>query len=168
MEELAQVLNIPAAQENAKYRKANLETIGALVGALCGIDSVGDVIDRIVFSVLVGNGDAHLKNWAITYPDCRIPTLSPMYDVLPTVLYIPDDDLGLKINGSRDFASVSDRSFDLLAERSGYGIQKARSRVREAIDRVMANWSILRDLLTEEEFGFLTRRLETLRLTRSQ
>ena len=109
MEELAQVLNVPAAVEMAKYRRANFETIASIIGALCGLDSVGDVITRIVFNILIGNGDAHLKNWAVLYPDSITPVLSPIYDVLPTVLFIPGDDMGLKLAGSRAFEYVSTR-----------------------------------------------------------
>jgi serine/threonine-protein kinase HipA len=93
MEELAQVLNIPTARERAKYTKANFETVAIFVGALSGVYRVADVIDRIVLNVLVGNGDAHLKNWAFLYPDGKRPDLSPLYDVLPTVLFIAEDDL---------------------------------------------------------------------------
>jgi serine/threonine protein kinase HipA of HipAB toxin-antitoxin module len=35
-------------------------------------ESFGDVIIRIAFDVSIGNGDAHLKNWAVLYPDGMI------------------------------------------------------------------------------------------------
>ncbi len=73
MEEIAQVMDIPTGRGTAKYTRANFETIAVLVEALCGTAAVGDVIDRLVLNVLVGNGDAHLKNWAISFPTagCR-------------------------------------------------------------------------------------------------
>ncbi len=51
MEELAQILNIPAANETAKYRRANFETIAAVISALCGVEAIGQVIDRMVLNV---------------------------------------------------------------------------------------------------------------------
>lgn len=168
MEELAQILNISAAQETAKYKRANFETIGTIIGALCGVESVGKVIDRIVLNVVVGNGDAHLKNWAILYPDGVSPSLSPMYDVLPTVLYIPSDDMGLKLSGSREFESVKPRSFDLLAQRSDFGVGQARKRVIEAVEQIMAHWTVLRDYLTPENYEQLTRRRDTLPIVRTR
>jgi serine/threonine-protein kinase HipA len=82
MEELAQVLEISTSNKDAKYKKANFELIAVLVDALCGADAVSEVIDRIVLNVLVGNGDAHLKNWAILYADGKTPSLSPAYDIV--------------------------------------------------------------------------------------
>ena len=164
MEELAQVLNIPTARQDAKYVRANFETVASYVGALAGVDAVSDVIDRIVLNILAGNGDAHLKNWAILYPDGVTPTLSPLYDVLPTVLYLPDDDMGLKLDGSRDFGSVRLASFDRLAARTGIGVQRARDRVRESVTRVADHWDELADLLTREHYARLTKRRDSLPL----
>ncbi len=158
MEELAQILDIPAANENAKYSRANFETIGAVLSALSGEGIVGEVIDRIALNVLVGNGDAHLKNWAVVYKDGISPSLSPVYDVLPTVLYLPGDDLGLKLAGSREFRTVTELSFDVMGRRSGYGVERARRRARDAVERIVANWATLRDYLLAEEYDQLTAR----------
>ena len=162
MEELAQVLNIPAAVENAKYRRANFETVANVIAGLCGLDSVKDVIIRIVFNILIGNGDAHLKNWAILYPDSVIPTLSPIYDVLPTVLYMPDDDLGLKLADSRTFESVNIESFDGIGRRTSFGVDNARAAAREGVERVLDNWKSLDGILLSSSFDSLTRRLNDL------
>ena len=34
----------------------------------------------------------HLKNWSLIYPDKRTPALSPAYDLLSTIPYIPNED----------------------------------------------------------------------------
>ena len=79
-----------------------------------------------MLNVLVGNGDAHLKNWAIVYPGGIKPSLSPLYDVLPTVLYIRKDDLGLKLDKSRLFESVTAKSFERIGTRTSYTADRAR------------------------------------------
>ena len=43
-----------------------------------------------MFSVLIGNADMHLKNWSLLYPDRRTPVLSPAYDFVATLPYIPE------------------------------------------------------------------------------
>lgn len=166
MEELAQILEIPTAVESAKYKRANFELIAVIVEALCGTEAVAEVIDRVVFNVLIGNGDAHLKNWAVLYVDGMTPSLSPLYDVLPTVLYIPNDNLGLKLNGSRLFEDVGPASFARMGSRTEYGAAQAVRRAREAVDRVLDGWSILADHLSKEDFRSLTARLATLVLRR--
>jgi HipA-like protein len=52
---------------------------------------------------VVGNTDAHLKNWALRYRDGRTPTLAPVYDVhsltvYSTYRYAP---MALKLNGQQ-------------------------------------------------------------------
>jgi len=44
--------------------------------------------------VLIGNADMHLKNWSLLYPNRRTPVLSPGYDFVATLPYIPNDKLG--------------------------------------------------------------------------
>lgn len=164
MEELAQVLGVPTADDNAKYRRANFETVAVFVEALCGTSAVAAVIDRIVLNVLVGNGDAHVKNWAFTYSDGVRPNLSPLYDVVPTVLYIPNDDLGLKLNKSRLFEGVTTRSFERIGTRTSYTPKEARKRASEAVDRVLDSWPILADHLTTDAYQTLSARLRRLPL----
>ncbi|MGH3873525.1 MAG: type II toxin-antitoxin system HipA family toxin [Pseudonocardiaceae bacterium] len=162
MEELAQVLNIPTDSERAKYTKANFETVAIFVGELSGVHRVADVIDRIVLNVLVGNGDAHLKNWAFLYPDGKRPDLSPLYDVLPTVLFIAEDDLGMNLRKSKRFEAVTFESFQALGLRTQLGPDNARRRAASAVERILPNWSMLNEFLSVEKFSALSKRLNTL------
>jgi serine/threonine protein kinase HipA of HipAB toxin-antitoxin module len=36
---------------------------------------------RLLVNILVANGDAHLKNWSLIYPDTVTPELAPAYDI---------------------------------------------------------------------------------------
>jgi serine/threonine-protein kinase HipA len=166
VEQLAQILDIPTGLPRAKYVRANFETIASVVSALCGPGSVGEVIDRLVLNVLVGNGDAHLKNWAVCYPDGHQAVLSPAFDIVPTVLFLTEDDLGLKLNESRSFHDVTARSFDRLARRSGWTEQGARARVREAVERVAGAWAVLADHLPADSLRRLVRHRDALPLVR--
>ncbi|MFG2043371.1 type II toxin-antitoxin system HipA family toxin [Dactylosporangium sp. NPDC048998] len=166
-EVFAQILNVPTANDRLKYRRANFETIGSLTAAICGDAAAYEVIDRIVLNVLIGNGDAHLKNWAIIYPDGVNAALSPLYDVVPTVLYIPDDDLGLKLNSSRNFKAVNLESFDRLALRAGLETAVVRQRILRMIDAVEAEWNILREFLTSDQLLRLTAWRDSLPLFRA-
>src|SRR5260363_142559 len=40
---------------------------------------------RQVVNVMMGNTDAHLKNFSFIYPDGRYPRLSPAYDMVPVI-----------------------------------------------------------------------------------
>lgn len=163
-EEFAQIIGVSPARENSKYESANFETIANITAQLTGPDNIGEVIDRLVLNVLIGNGDAHLKNWSVTYPDAMNPSLSPLYDVVPTVLYIPADNLGLKLNGSRSFEDVTTASFARIGELTGFGAENARKRAADASARVLDSWSVLRGPLIEDHYQRLTSRLDSLPL----
>lgn len=54
-----------------------------------------------VLNCALRNGDAHLKNFGIIYDDVVGPArLAPVYDLVTTDAYIPDDAMALTLNGS--------------------------------------------------------------------
>ncbi len=70
--------------------------------------------ERVVFNFIVGNGDAHLKNYSITYNDKETIRLTPAYDIVCSKLVIPDEaDSALTINGKNNKLKRED--FDKLA-----------------------------------------------------
>jgi len=99
----------------------SFETVAALAYRGRDRTALREFVRRLAFSVLVGNGDAHLKNWSLVYPDRRVPTLSPAYDLVSTFLYRGDDDgpedLGLRFCGTKRFEEIRLDSFALLERR---------------------------------------------------
>lgn len=59
----------------------------------------------IVFNCLIGNGDAHLKNFSVQYDESRKNiTLTPPYDITHTPIYDTiDNKMALKLNGAKLF-----------------------------------------------------------------
>lgn len=51
---------------------------------------VRELVRRGVAFVLMGNTDAHLKNWALIYRDGITPTLSPLYDPVCVTAWCDD------------------------------------------------------------------------------
>jgi len=99
------------------YQKYNgtFETIAALSYRGRDVNSLQEFSRRMVLNILIGNGDAHLKNWSLIYRDRRSPTLSPAYDIVSTFLYRPategPEDMGLKFGRTRRFDKVSLETF---------------------------------------------------------
>lgn len=59
---------------------------------------------RVALSAGVKNGDAHLKNFGVLYPDCAadaLISLAPAYDVVTTSVYNRNDSLALLLGGSK-------------------------------------------------------------------
>ena len=88
-EDFAQVFG---AFPDDKYKRASYANIGRVIGTEAGDAGAAEFIRRLVFSALIGNGDMHLKNWSLIYPDRRTAALAPAYDLVSTIAYIKGED----------------------------------------------------------------------------
>ena len=93
-----------------------------------------------MFNVLIGNADAHLKNWSLIYPDGRTPRLAPAYDLVGTVPYIPGDRLALSLGDTKEFADVDLERFRRFAEKAGLPVRLVMQTARETAQRVRDLW----------------------------
>jgi serine/threonine-protein kinase HipA len=104
MEDFAQVFGL---FPHDKYSHRSYANIAAVLWAEAGDTSTYEFIRRLVFSVMIGNADMHLKNWSLLYPDGRHARLSPAYDFVSTLPYIPEDKLALSFGGSRSLSEIT-------------------------------------------------------------
>ncbi len=93
----------------------------------------------LVLNVLVGNCDAHGKNYSLLY-DGAHPTLAPLYDIVSTVAY-PEltTRLSMSIAGARDITKVDLAAWEQCALAAGvnprYALDEVRRIARLARDR---------------------------------
>lgn len=138
MEDFGQVLDRPPGQ--AQFT-GSAELIAAVITAVAPID-LQQFCERLVFCALCGNGDAHLKNWSLLYPDARAARLSPAYDLVSTVVYDELDDwMALPIGGSPRFEEVRVASFARLAEVCDVAFTEVARWVQDAAGRTRAAWA---------------------------
>jgi serine/threonine-protein kinase HipA len=149
MEDFAQVFGL---FPDDKYGHRSYANIASVLWAETGEQGTYEFVRRLVFSVLIGNGDMHLKNWSLLYPDGRTPTLSPAYDFVATFVYIPGDKLGLNFGGSDSLHEITDDQVRRFAETAGLPLKPLQRIVRETVERTSAAWKTLeqKELLTSE------------------
>ncbi|MCB1028254.1 MAG: HipA domain-containing protein [Microthrixaceae bacterium] len=88
-------------------------------------------LDRLVrtvtFTVIIGNADAHGKNLSLLSPEPGLPTLAPLYDTVPTVLWPKlRSRAAMSVAGATDFDRVD---LDAVArEAEGWGVQPQLAR----------------------------------------
>lgn len=103
-------------QAEEKYR-GSLERVGKAIRAHTdnvGLDSI-DFFERVLLSFLIGNGDMHLKNWALLIKEEGKAALAPCYDFVSSKIYIPEEeDSALSINGRKNKLSRGD--FEVFAD----------------------------------------------------
>jgi serine/threonine-protein kinase HipA len=159
MEDFAQVFGRYAHE---KYKGVSCESVGRLLYDLGGSETLHDYVRRLVFMVLVGNADAHLKNWSLLYPDGQRAVLSPAYDLVAVVAFLPNQKLGLSLAGSKSFSDVSMESFRRFARKLRVNEQGLLDVVREARDRTL---DVLHGAQESEGAETLARRLLTEHLS---
>lgn len=101
--------------------------------------------DRIIYNFIVGNGDAHGKNFSVLYRDGQ-PRLSPAYDLISTTVY-PEisKKMAMKFDGEYNFRWISRGKIVRTFERGGVNaklvnasIDKMRTRVSTEIEGLLA------------------------------
>jgi serine/threonine-protein kinase HipA len=90
------------------------------------------LFDLVALSCIVGNGDAHLKNFGFVYPtpDLQQVRLAPAYDIVNTTAYISEDQLALSLNGNKSlFASRE----GIIAFAKTLNIPNYKSRIQDIL-----------------------------------
>ncbi|ESQ92538.1 type II toxin-antitoxin system HipA family toxin [Asticcacaulis benevestitus] len=164
IEDVAQVIG---AVGERKYTMANYESILNTVKRF-STDWRLDVMEgfrRCVIDVLIGNGDNHLKNWSFIFPAPGAIRLSPAYDIVPTVLYQPNDTLALEFAGTRSFEKVTYKRIRRVARFLQLDPDRVESEMKALAREAVSQWPAqLQTLLGEEKAAKLIKRFETLSL----
>lgn len=90
---------------DSKYKGSYEALLEATLLYTNSYDELLKMYRYIVFNTLIGNGDAHLKNFAIQYtPDMQRVFVSPPFDITHTLIYDTiDNKMALKLKGSKEF-----------------------------------------------------------------
>jgi serine/threonine-protein kinase HipA len=140
MEDFAQVFG---EFPNNKYKFHSYANIASVLWAEIGEEAVNEFVRRLVFSVVIGNADMHLKNWSLLYPDRRKPALSPGYDFVATLPYIPNDTLGLTFGDSRSLSEITPDQMRRFADTARIPASPLWKIAVETAERTAESWKNL-------------------------
>ncbi len=153
-EDFCQALNIVS---ELKYQKEGGPSFKQCFTLLRNI-STAPVID--LANYLVGNNDAHGKNFSLVYPDKEI-RLAPLYDVIRTIYYPElNTDMVMRIGHEYSSDEVTPKDFEQLAGDAGLAKPLARRRIPEldtaaieALDKIN-----ITDKICDEVAGLIRKR----------
>ena len=145
-EEFAQVLQV---EPKRKYGQGLMVDYPNMLRVLDRLSSrpaqdVQEFVKRFVAFILMGNVDAHLKNWALLYPDGITPRLAPLYDpVCVTALFesVPPTDYA--INRAIDAKLKAFDLHQLEALLKAAGLQRVSRLVsiaKQTVKLAQADW----------------------------
>lgn len=138
IEDFAQVYGV---YSDDKYKKASNRNIATVIAMESDHADIAEFIRRLTFNTLIGNGDMHLKNWSLIYPDQRNAKLSPAYDFVSTIPYIPGDQSALNFSRTRRFDAFTEDELLHLAGKAALPRKLVISAAREMVGLFMERWA---------------------------
>jgi len=146
-EDTCQALGIdPAAREGGrgKYEAHGGPTLTQIARLLTAYGAEPDVelirlLERVTFTVVIGDADAHGKNVSLLHPTPEHITLAPVYDTVPTALWSQlRPTAAMHINGCRLLAEAT--AEDLIREARHWGLapRLAESTLKDVSERLRA------------------------------
>ena len=130
-EDFCQALGVPP---ELKYQNESGPDLNACFGLLRratrpSAPQVIRLLDAVVFNALIGNNDAHAKNFSLLYTE-RTPTLAPLYDLLCTAVYPTlTTKMAMKLGRKYRFSEVQERHWEGFTEAAGLSWAQTRKRL---------------------------------------
>ncbi len=115
-----------------------LRDLAGLIGTHLGVARVVPFLEAVAFNIVIGNADAHARNYSLILPPDGDVRIAPLYDLVSTRMWDRlDRDAAQKVNGVDTIDEITEE--DLVAEAASWGIpaRLARVRVRTMIAAVI-------------------------------
>jgi serine/threonine-protein kinase HipA len=103
-------------------------------------------LDALLFNLLIGNTDAHAKNYSLILEGDGSPRFAPLYDLLSASVYGPPYGrmLAMKYGGEYRPRRIRGRHLDRLAGDLEISPRTVRSHATDMVDRVLSSRSVAR------------------------
>lgn len=98
-----------------------------------------ELLQGILFNVIIGNNDAHSKNFSLLYHGSKT-RLAPFYDMISTVYY-PNlaSKMAMKVGSKYDFNGLFPRHFTQMAEEALLSSALVRKEVLNLVSKIQKN-----------------------------
>ncbi len=148
-EDFCQALGVPPETKYASEGGPGFKVCFDLVRRTCSTPApaVLRLLDAVIFNTIVGNADAHGKNFSLLYGSQSVD-LAPLYDLLCTVAY-PELSLAMRIAKRATIEAFSPDTWALFAEDIGVGAPYTRRRVRALAKAMSAQAPVIATALAE-------------------
>ena len=138
-EDFAQALGISAADKYEKEGENYLKRMFGIIRNHSGnpLEDQLKLWRRIVFDYVLGNTDAHIKNFSLLYSyDLGEKRLSPAYDMISTAIYEASTrEMSFNIGGKRSLDEIGKDDFKIMASEAGIGEKVAMNVYEDILNR---------------------------------
>ena len=149
MEEFAQVLQYPPRSKYGRGLDIDYTTMLRVLDQLSAqpVRDVREFLRRLIAFILLGNTDAHLKNWALIYPDAHTPQLAPVYDPVCVAAFfhdVPASHYGVNRAIDKTLRAFDWAALDALLKGAGLlRVSRLSAIARETVRDAQAQWPAL-------------------------
>ncbi len=143
-EDFCQATGTPPDQKYEDDGGPSLRRIADIVQTASSSDAVEALLRAVTLNVLLGNGDAHAKNFSLLHETSGALRLAPLYDLMSTLFY-GDDRLAMHVDDVRRSDRVTaDR---IVNEAASWGLLRRRASeiVADIVARTPAAVAAARD-----------------------
>lgn len=112
-EDFAQSLGVQARD---KYKVTIKDCVKVLNATSNPVLSKAEFVKRVIFNYLIGNTDAHSKNFSIYRLEDGTIKLSPAYDILCSAVYDCDQRIAMKIGNAKFYQDVTEKDWQIFAQ----------------------------------------------------
>lgn len=138
-EDFCQILNIPPEIKYESEGGPSLEQCFNVLdtfiqlGRMPGVDKLR-LLKLIIFNFLIGNTDAHGKNFSLLYQSKGV-NLAPCYDLLSTVVYSSGlkDKMAMKIGGEYQIRRIQKKHWERLAVQIGFKFPFVMQQIKKMV-----------------------------------
>jgi serine/threonine-protein kinase HipA len=144
-EDFCQAMGIPPELKYQQEGGPNLKKCFALVRAISAVPGpdVLRLFDAVVFNFLIGNSDAHGKNFSFLY-DGGNARLAPLYDLVCTRAYLHlAEDMAMKIGDERKPSRILPKNWRKFFNEAGVGQSVAEQRLLNLAKRVLQETQVM-------------------------
>lgn len=154
-EDFAQAMGIPSEYKYETEKTGYLKRMMELIRAYSSnpIEDQKKLFGRVVFNYLIGNTDAHIKNYALLYEtDLKSVRLAPAYDIVSTLIYNTSSNMSFFIGDEVDINKISRNTFLDASNELGIGRRLVEKVFDETANRFETSLKMAADEVAESGF----------------
>jgi serine/threonine-protein kinase HipA len=143
-EDLCQAKGVPPDIKYEEDGGPSLKRVAGILQSVAAADSLERLLQAVTLNALIGNGDAHAKNFSLLHHKSGALTMAPLYDLMCTLHY-GDKRLAMYIDAVQRTDRVTAGRITNEAVSWGISRPRALSTINDILERAPAAMSATRE-----------------------
>lgn len=170
-EDFCQALGIVPERKYQEEGGPNLRDCRELIqrGSTRPAQDIFAFLDATIFNAIIGNADAHGKNFSFLYRG-NVRQLAPLYDLVSTTMYPQiSNRFAMSLGKAANFEMLNEKSLDIWSEQLALPPAQLRRRIHEISAAITREVEPLRAKLAEDGLDqFVLHALQTTLIQRAE